>query len=203
MRFHLSTSLALAASLAIAAACGSTTTTTEEPVATATASSDMTGPEPTAVVTAEPTATAPTASATPTATATTPPAPVKPTWKAMTFDQRMELMKAEVLPKMSKMFQEHDGKKFAKMDCATCHGKAADKNKFAMPNPALPKLDHTDGFKKHAAKQQKMLDFMFKMTPELAKTLNAEPFNPATNTGFGCFSCHTQDGAKAPPAKKP
>ena len=44
-----------------------------------------------------------------------------------------------------------------------------------------------------------MLEFMFRMTPEMAKTINAEPFNPGTGTGFGCMSCHTMD----PKAKKP
>jgi hypothetical protein len=196
MRFTLSATFALVASLGLAAACGSTTTTTEEPVATATAT-DMPTSEPTSV---EPTATAPvtsqpTASAPP--TSTTPPAPAKKAWKDLNHDEKLEVMKAEVMPKMTKMFQEFDGKKFAKMDCATCHGKA-DKT-MKMPNPALPKLDPADGFKKHAAKNQAMLEFMFKMTPEMAKTINAEPFNPSTNTGFGCFSCHTMD----PKAKKP
>ena len=121
MRFTLSATFALVASLGLAAACGSTTTTTEEPVATATAS-DMTPPDATSV---EPTATAPmtsqpTASAAP--TSTTPPVPAKKAWKDLNHDEKVEVMKAEVLPKMSKMFQEFDGKKFAKMDCATCHG---------------------------------------------------------------------------------
>ena len=196
MRFTLSATFALVASLGLAAACGSTTTTTEEPVATATAS-DMAPPD----ATVEPTATAPatsqpTASAAP--TATTPPPPEKKAWKDLNHDQRMELMKAEVMPKMSKMFQEFDGKKFAKMDCATCHGK--DKT-FKMPNPALPKLDPTDSFKKHATKNKAMLEFMFKMTPEMAKTINAPPFDPATGSGFGCMSCHTMEAGKGP--KKP
>ena len=193
MRLTLSATFALVATLGIAAACGGTTTTTEEPVATATAT-DMPTTEPTAVETAPPVTTQ-TASAPP--TATTPPAPAKKAWKDLNHDEKVEVMKSEVLPKMSKMFQEFDGKKFAKMDCATCHGKA-DKT-MKMPNPALPKLDPTDSFKKHAAKNQAMLEFMFKMTPEMAKTINAEPYNPATQTGFGCMSCHTMD----PKAKKP
>jgi len=195
MRFPLSATLALVASLGIAAACGSTTTTTEEPVATATAS-EMTPPDPTT----EPTSTAPTATAPPTAsaTSTTPQPPAKLAWKDRNRDQKMELMKAEVLPQMSKMFQEFDGKKFAKMDCASCHGK--DKT-FMMPNPGLPKLDPTDNFKKHATKNPKMLEFMFKVTPAMAQILNTPGYDPATQTGFGCTSCHTMEAGKGP--KKP
>ncbi len=200
MRFHMSLLLAAAASVAAAAACSSTPTTTEEPVATATASSDMTGSEPSAVPTSDP---VPTATATATATASAPPPPAKPAWKDMSHDQKMELMKAEVMPKFSKMFQEVDAKKFAKMDCATCHGAGADKTGFKMPNAKLPKLDPADNFKKHT-KQQAMLDFMFKMTPAMAETLNAPKFDPATGSGLGCMTCHTMAGGKAgaPPAKK-
>jgi hypothetical protein len=75
------------------------------------------------------------------------------------------------------------------MDCATCHGSATKKGQFKMPNAELPKLDHKDNFKAHKGKQ-KVLDFMFKMTPELAGILSLPPFDPNSGMGFGCGGCH-------------
>lgn len=202
MRIPMTLSLVLASGLAFAAACSGSTTTTEEPQATASASADMGEPEPTATQSAGPVTTATaTAPMTATATATASAPPAKKGWKDMSHDEKMEFMKAEVMPKMAKTWGDFD-KKYAKMDCATCHGKGAKSGKFTMPNPDLPKLDHTDNFKKHAGKQ-KVLDFMFKMSPELAGILGVPPFDPTTKSGFGCMSCHNMVEAKpAAGAKK-
>ena len=196
MRISMTLSLFIASGLALAAACSSPSTQVNEPVATASASADMVEPEataiPTAVETAAPTATAsatPTAlpTALPTATASAPP-PKKKTWANFNHDEKLAFMKSEVTPKMAKTWGDFD-KKYAKLDCATCHGSAAKKGNFKMPNAELPKLDHKDGFKAHKGKQ-KVLDFMFKMTPELAGILQLPPFDPATGQGFGCGGCH-------------
>lgn len=208
MRISMTLSLVLASGLALAAACSSPTTTVNEPITSA--SSDMPDPEPTSVPTAEPTATmtsVPTALPDPTATAsatgtgtgtaptakptaTTPP-PKKKTWIDFNHDEKMAFMKAEVMPKMAKTWSDFD-KKYAKMDCATCHGSSAKKGNFKMPNAELPKLSPADNFKAHKGKQ-KVLDFMFKMTPELAGILQLPPFDPNSGQGFGCGSCHVMN----------
>jgi hypothetical protein len=126
-------------------------------------------------------------------TAEVPKEPPKPQWKDMSMDQRKEHMKNVVLPKMTTLFQGFDPKKFKDVTCATCHGKDAEKAGFKMPNAKLPKLDPTDGFKKHmAGKTADMTKFMMeKVTPEMLGMLpGVAPYDPATQKGFGCFGCH-------------
>ena len=184
---HLATS-ALVISL-LAAACSGGQKQTDQPVETAAPTSDM--PEP--PVTGEPTSAPPEPTAAPTTTAQTPPEPPKKTWKDMNLDERKKFMATEVMPAMSKTFQEFDAKEFAKFECVTCHGDAGkgDKATFKMPNPKLPTLDPKDNFKKHQAKHQKDLDFMMqKVTPQMQQLLGAQPFDPASGQGFGCGNCH-------------
>ena len=122
-------------------------------------------------------------------------APAKPAWDDMTIDQKKEVMKTEVLPKMKQLFQGFDSKRFAEMSCTTCHGAGAKEGKFSMPNPKLPKLDPANGFEKHKKKDPKIVAFMMEhVSPEMAKILGEAPYDPATNKGFGCFDCHTMSG---------
>jgi type IV secretory pathway VirB10-like protein len=153
-----------------------------EPVVAPTASSAPPAP-------AEPEA-APSASA-------EPPAPAPRDWDALTEDQKKEIMKTEVLPKMKGLFQEFDAKRFADVKCTTCHGPGAMQGKFDMPNPKLPKLDPKNGFEKHKKKDAKILAFMMEhVVPEMAKIINEPVYDPATQKGFGCSECHTMVGMK-------
>jgi hypothetical protein len=133
-------------------------------------------------------ATPPAASATP----ATPPAAA--TWKDMNHDQRMELMKTVVMPKMKTEFADFDAKKYADFKCATCHGDGVKDGSFKMPNPKLPKLSAADGFKKHMAKTPAITKFMMaKVVPDMASMLNEQPYDPATHQGFGCGECHLME----------
>ena len=135
---------------------------------------------------------APAETAEPPAEPAEPAEPAKPAWKDMTDDQKKELMKTVVLPNMKPLFQELDPKEFADMKCVHCHGAGAKNDKFDMPNPKLPKLDPKNNFEKHAKKKPDVLKFMMeRVTPEMVKLLNVEPYNPETQQGFGCFNCHT------------
>jgi hypothetical protein len=145
-------------------------------------------PPPAPMETAAP---APAPEPAPTASAA-PPAPPPRDWHALTEDQRKEVMKSEVVPKMKELFGAFDAKRFADVKCTTCHGEGAMKGKFEMPNPKLPKLDPKNGFEKHKKKDAKVVAFMMEqVVPEMAKIIGEPVYDPATGKGFGCMECHT------------
>jgi hypothetical protein len=112
----------------------------------------------------------------------------------MSKDEKLALMKTEVMPKMSALFQAHDAGKYKDFKCVVCHGPGVKEGKFKMPNPGLPKLNAKDGFKKHKDKDAKTLTFMMtKVVPEMAAILGEKPYNPETKSGFGCAECHVME----------
>jgi hypothetical protein len=146
--------------------------------------------EPSAMPSAAPSAlpsAAPSASAAPTASASAAPEGPK-AFDSMTMMEKAEHMKKVVAPKMGKVFQDYDGKKYEAFGCVTCHGKAKED-----PHKVLPKLTLSgDGMKNLQAKKPKIMKFMMeKVTPEMAAAMGEKPYDPATKTGFGCGDCHT------------
>jgi hypothetical protein len=127
-------------------------------------------------------------------TAAEPPAPAAPTgkpWPTLSREERLAVMKKEVMPKMAAAFKEQDPVKYKDFNCATCHGARIKQGNFAMPNPLLPKLNAKDDFKKHAAKTPAMLKFMeTHVEPEMASMLGLPAYDMKTHTGFGCGDCH-------------
>lgn len=118
-------------------------------------------------------------------------------WDGMSHEQRAELMKREVLPKMRAAFAAVEPDEFSKMNCATCHGAGAKDKTFKMPNPRLPKLpaaSNPAGWAKLQAEEPEMLELMkTKVVPGMAAILGEKPYDPATHEGFGCFACHTAE----------
>lgn len=114
-------------------------------------------------------------------------------WADMNRDQKMQHMKDVVMPQMAKVFQAADAKKYAEMNCGTCHGPDAKKtSNYDMPTAALPKLNPAGSFKSHMDKHPEVTKFMMNtVVPEMAKSIDVEPYNPETNSGeMGCFNCH-------------
>jgi len=109
----------------------------------------------------------------------------------LTHDEKVDFMKKKVMPTMKPLFVKFDGKKFANFNCKTCHGKDADKRKFKMPNPGLPKLDFAA--LKAGKQAPKMAKFMGEtVKPEMAKLLQQPEFTEQNPKGFGCLECHQQ-----------
>ena len=103
----------------------------------------------------------------------------------------MEHMKTVVMPRMKEVFAPFEPPEFANMKCGACHGEGAKNGSFKMPNPKLPKLSYTDGFKKHMDKKPEATKFMMeKVVPEMASLLGMQPYDPATKKGLGCGACH-------------
>ena len=155
------------------AACGGASTSPQNPTPSATGSASAAPSE--------------TASAAPSASASTGSI----NWEAMSHAQRLDVMKTVVLPKMQADFQGFDAKKYEKFGCTTCHGERLKQGNFAMPNPDLPHLSFTDGFKKHMSNKPEITKFMMaKVEIDMAASLGMKPFDMQTKTGFGCSGCH-------------
>jgi hypothetical protein len=119
------------------------------------------------------------------------PAQVK--FDDLSEDQQKAYMKDVVLPKMKATFLTLNPKRYADMNCTTCHGPDAKKGEFEMPNPKLPKLDPKDNFKAHMKHDAEVVKFMMeRVVPEMTALLGEEPYDPAKQEGFGCFDCHTK-----------
>lgn len=114
-------------------------------------------------------------------------------WADMSKDEKLEVMRKHVMPKMKEEFAQWEPKHFSNMQCTACHGAGAKDKSFKMPNPDLPKLPaNMEGFKKLAADKPEAMKFMKeKVMPETAEMLGLPLYNPATNQGFGCAACHT------------
>jgi mono/diheme cytochrome c family protein len=115
-----------------------------------------------------------------------PEGPVK--FDDMSAPQKMKHMKEVVAPTMAKVFQEANADEYANFNCANCHGPGAKQGDFKMPTTALPALD-----KEEMDEHPEVTKFMMeRVVPEMAKLLGEEPYNPETQTGFGCYNCHTK-----------
>jgi hypothetical protein len=135
------------------------------------------------------------------------PAAKKIEWDKMSVADKRKYMKSTVLPTMKKLFVEADAKHYKAMNCATCHGKKAEAVKFKMPSAELPKLPApTDqpGFMALQEKKPDVVKFMgTKVKPTMASLLGKEEWAPNKPDGFGCYGCHTHEGAAAAPAGTP
>lgn len=114
-------------------------------------------------------------------------------WPDMSQEERLDHMRKVVMPAMKRVFQDHDAQRYATFGCPTCHGPGAKEGDFAMPSEALPRLDATDGFAAHRASDPTTTAWMMEaVVPAMAASLGIPRYDPATQTGFGCFGCHLE-----------
>ncbi len=119
-------------------------------------------------------------------------APAKDEWATDSWEDRHDTMTFLVLPNMARTFQTFFGKKDPDMTCETCHGNDAEAVAYKMPR-GLPPLDPRHLPRRDASNpnEARMAAFMIdEVTPRMARMLETPPYDPATRTGFSCFSCH-------------
>lgn len=101
-------------------------------------------------------------------------------------DEAVAFMKTRVMPRLGKVFQEHDAKRYAEASCKTCHGP-----QYKEPRDYLPKLTRKGGQLAAFTEKPEVAKFMAeRVVPEMAAAMGQKPFDPATKTGFGCAGCH-------------
>ena len=109
-------------------------------------------------------------------------------WKDdLPVKDKAAFMKQKVMPEMTKVFQGHDAAKYAKFSCKTCHGP----DMKPKPADALPELHLKDGKMAEADKMPEVVKFMHEeVVPKMAELFGKPPYDPKTNSGFGCGGCH-------------
>ena len=118
-----------------------------------------------------------------------PPTP----WHDMSDEARVDWMVGQVLPIAAQDFSTYDADRYSSVTCATCHGSNADAVHYHLPSPQLPVLPAPGSPDWERMSHTPVFTFMHEVvTPTMAAQLGEEPYNPATNSGFGCFECHTR-----------
>lgn len=117
-----------------------------------------------------------------------PPSP----WDDMTHEAQEEWMVGQVLPIAAQDFATYDADRYSAVTCATCHGSNAEAVHYEMPTSQLPPLPTPGSPDWERMSHTPAFTFMHEVvTPTMAAQLGEEPYNTATNSGFGCFGCHT------------
>jgi hypothetical protein len=92
-------------------------------------------------------------------------------WKQKTHEERRAYMAAYVVPKMRRVFQEHDAKQYANFGCDTCHAKDMELVDYRMPN-GLYGLPADDPVAEAKDLDEDTADFMVtKVVPAMAELL--------------------------------
>ncbi|MCA9686277.1 MAG: hypothetical protein KC457_29180 [Myxococcales bacterium] len=111
-------------------------------------------------------------------------------WSQMDESERMQHMSAVVLPRMRTVFQDHDPKRFADFDCATCHGSGANHGDFTMPNPELPQLHSAHFYKQERKQHGDMVRLMWQQVePTMGEALGVTYSFGGT---IDCAACHVE-----------
>ena len=129
--------------------------------------------------------------------------PPQVAWKDLTYDQKRAYMKEAVMPTMKPILQAFDKKKFATVNCPTCHGEDGAARKFKMPSNDIHPLPNTKEAFEAKLKTEptwpKWTEFMAKkVEPAMGKLLDVAVFDPQkpVKGAFSCGNCHKLVAAK-------
>lgn len=107
-------------------------------------------------------------------------------WPDLTRGQRAAYMGSVFLPEITAVMEAHDPA-YGRITCSTCHGSDFEEVDYAMPNGMAP----LDPAAFPSPDDGGVAAMMFEgVTPKAVELLGAEPFDPATGEGFGCYGCH-------------
>ncbi len=123
-----------------------------------------------------------------------PPEAVR--WDTMTQAQKHDFMSATVMPRMRALFVARDPHRYAKVTCATCHGRDGPARGYRMPNPALllePSPWNTGAAPPDGAPSEQDAFMARVIAPELGRLLGRGSGTAARAPEAGCFACHTRD----------
>jgi hypothetical protein len=113
------------------------------------------------------------------------------TWAEMSFEQRQDHMRAEVLPVAADIFSTWRPQRFATIDCSLCHAEAEINGNYDMPTANLPKLSGELLLGPEFAREPETTRLKLnRLVPEISAALGVKPFSIITRKGFGCYSCH-------------
>jgi len=102
-------------------------------------------------------------------------------------------MARHVLPVAGDLFRGWQPERYRDFSCETCHGEEAASRGFAMPSPSLVALYPTGSIGQRAlvARNPDAAAFMFRQVlPAMRTMVGGAEYDPATHTGFSCYSCH-------------
>lgn len=112
-------------------------------------------------------------------------------WADKDFAQRKEFMGIYVFPKMRDAFKAHDGDRFGKFKCQTCHGDDMKEVEFKMPSDSLMPLPAEEPIAMARDFDEEVTKFMVdEVMPQMGELLG-ESVDATTGKGeFGCHACH-------------
>lgn len=129
--------------------------------------------------------------------------PPQVAWKDMTIAQKKAYMKTVVVPTMKPVFKAFDDKKFATVNCVTCHGTDGPERVYKMPsNDIRPLPNSKAGFEaklKAEPTWPKWTEFMSqKVEPAMGKLLGMPVFDPKkpVEGALSCANCHKLEATK-------
>lgn len=112
--------------------------------------------------------------------------PVGERWDAMSKERKLEYMNTTVMPRMKAAFVNFDPHRYAKIDCATCHGRdGAERGYTKNPDLLLEPTPWNTASADPATAPSPMDAFMAGVVAKEMGGLVGRP--------VGCFGCHTPE----------